>query len=334
MTIPLRTGGALGAATLAAGFAFATAAPAQIAWDLANEYPPNSIHAQTAEVFIDALQEATEGAITITAHHGAALGFRSVDHFDAVGDGALPLASSFGGVWAGIDPVFLISSLPFLAPSISDNWALYQASKPFYEDVLAEANQVFLFATPWPPSGLWGNKPLDSMEALRNVRIRTFDANGTLTLRAAGASPIQVSWADVVPQLSTGAIDGVLTSADGGAASQLWEHQTHFTEVNYAMPLQFMHMNRDEYENLSEEHRAALHEAAEVAEAYGWDLLAARVAENYETMESFGMVVVSDVSEEFLAQLSEAASEAHSEWMSRFGDAAEQLLAEYEAARN
>ncbi len=334
MTITLRPGTAFGAASLAAGLAFATAAPAQIAWDLANEYPPNSIHAQTAEVFIDALHEGTDGAITVTAHHGAALGFRSVDHFDAVGDGALPLASSFGGVWAGIDPVFLISSLPFLAPSISDNWALYQASKPFYEEVLAEANQVFLFATPWPPSGLWGNKPLDSMEALANVRIRTFDANGTVTLRAAGASPIQVSWADVVPQLSTGAIDGVLTSADGGAASQLWEHQTHFTEVNYAMPLQFMHMNRDEYEMLSEEHRAALHEAAEVAEAYGWDLLAARVAENYETMEGFGMVVVSDVSEEFLAALSEAASEAHSEWASRFGDAAEQLLAEYEAARD
>ncbi|MGY6410437.1 MAG: TRAP transporter substrate-binding protein [Alkalilacustris sp.] len=332
MTLPLRP--AVFGTSLVAGLAFASMASAQIAWDLANEYPPNSIHAQTAEVFIEALRDKTDGGIVVTAHHGAALGFRSVDHFDAVGDGALPLASSFGGVWSGIDPVFLISSLPFLAPSIEDNWALYQASRPFYEEVFEAANQVFLFATPWPPSGLWGNGPLDTVDALSGVRIRTFDTNGTVTLRAAGASPIQVSWADVVPQLSTGALDGVLTSADGGAASQLWEHQTHFTEVNYAMPLQFMHMNRDEYEALDDAQRAALREAAAVAEEYGWNLLAARVVENYETMEAFGMVVVTDVSAEFLEALSEAAAEAHAEWATRFGtERAEALLADFEAAR-
>ena len=88
-----------------------------------------------------------------------------------------------------------------------------------------------------------GNKPLDSMDAIKNVRIRTYDANGTITLRNAGAAPIQLSWADTVPQLTTGGIDGVLTSADGGAAAQLWEHQSHFTEVNYASPLQIVHMN-------------------------------------------------------------------------------------------
>ncbi len=323
------------ATAILAGLGLATSASAQIAWDLANEYPQGSIHAMTADTFIAAVHEATGGAITITAHHGAALGFRSVDHFDAVGDGAIPVASSFGGTWAGIDPVFLISSLPFLAASIEDNWALYQASKPYFEAVFEDANQVFLFASPWPPSGLWGNKPLDSMEALRNYRIRTFDANGTVTLRAAGASPIQVSWADVVPQLSTGALEGVLTSADGGAAAQLWEHQSHFTEVNYAMPLQFTHMNRDEYDMLSDELRAALHEAAAVAERQGWDMLAARVAENYEAMVANGMTVVTDVSDEFLAALSEAASESHAEWRNRFGaDNADALLAAFEAARN
>ena len=334
MTHALRRRPALVAASLAVGLGFATAAPAQIAWDLANEYPPNSLHAQTAEVFIAALHEATDGAITVTAHHGASLGFRSVDHFDAVGDGALPLASSFGGVWAGIDPVFLISSLPFLAPSIEDNWVLYEASKPFYEAAFEAANQVFLFAAPWPPSGMWGNKPLDSMEAMRNLRIRVSDSNGTVTMAAAGASPMQVSWADVVPQLSTGAIESVLTSADGGVAAQFWEHLSHFTEVNYAMPLQFMHMNRDEYDSLSDAQREAVHQAAATAEAHGWELIAARVAENYETISANGVTVVAGVSDDFIAALTEAASGAHAEWVARFGAPAEELLATYEAARD
>jgi len=324
--------------TLAAAFAtaslglVATGASAQVAMDLANEYPPASIHAQTADTFIAAVSAASDGAITITPHHGAALGYRSADHFDAVGDGAVELASSFVGAWAGIDPVFLISSLPFLAPSIEDNRALYEASKPYYEATLADANQVFLFATPWPPSGLWGKKPLDTMEAIANVRIRTFDTNGTITLREAGASPIQLSWADTVPQLTTGGIDGVLTSADGGAAAQLWEHQSHFTEVNYAMPLQILHMNLDAYEALSAEQQEMIRTAAAEAETFGWDLLANRVSENYATMEGAGMTIVTGVSAEYLASLGAAAETTVAEWKARFS-AADTLMAEFEAAR-
>jgi TRAP-type C4-dicarboxylate transport system substrate-binding protein len=311
---------------------FVTGASAQVAMDLANEYPPASIHAQTADTFIAAVDAASAGAITITAHHGAALGYRSADHFDAVGDGAIDLASSFVGAWAGIDPVFLISSLPFLAPSIADNRALYEASKPYYEATLADANQVFLFATPWPPSGLWGKKPLDSMEAIANVRIRTFDANGTITLREAGASPIQLSWADTVPQLTTGGIDGVLTSADGGASAQLWEHQSHFTEVNYAMPLQILHMNKDTFDGLSAEQQQIIRDAAAQAETFGWDLLANRVSENYATMTGAGMTIVTDVSPDYLAALGTAAETTIAEWKARF-DAADALMDAYQSAR-
>lgn len=316
-----------------AGVVLAPAALAQsVSWDLSNEYPPGSIHAQTADRFIDAVAEASEGEVTITAHHGAALGYRSLDHFDAVGDGAIEIASSFVGPWAGIDPVFLLPSLPFLAPSVEDTRALYEAARPYYEATLEDSNQILLYATPWPPSGIWANKPVDSVEALSGLRIRTFDANGTVTMREAGASPIQLSWADTVPQLTTGGIEAVLTSADGGAAAQLWEHQSHFTEVNYALPLQFVHVNRDAFEGLAEAQQAAVRSAAADAEEYGWDLLGERVQQNYATMEGQGMTIVTDVPAAYIDHLTEAAQTALDEWRARFPDA-DALLEDYEARR-
>jgi TRAP-type C4-dicarboxylate transport system substrate-binding protein len=311
----------------------AQSASAQVAWDLVNEYPPNSIHAQAADRFIELLSEKSGGSISVTAHHGAALGYKSVDQFDAVGDGAVQVASSFIGPWAGIDPAFILTSLPFLAPTTEDAFALYKAAKPTYEKVLEDANQVMLFATPWPPSGFWGNKPVDSMEALKGMRIRTFDASGTTTLKAAGAAPIQLSWADVVPQLMTKGIDGVLTSADGGAASQLWEHQSHFTEVNYALPLQIVHVNKDAFESLSEEQRKAVTEAASEAEAYGWELVVNRVQENYEQMRSHGMTIVEKVSPDFIAELTKAGQLAVDDWKSKMGASGEEILKAYEEAR-
>jgi TRAP-type transport system periplasmic protein len=320
---------------MAGGVAIAatTASAQSYRWDLANEYPPGSIHAESANRFIEALRETSDGEIQVTAHHGGALGYNSLDHFDAVGDGAVELASSYVGPWAGIDPIFLLSSLPFLAPTIGDTRALYEAATPYYERVLDDANQVLLYATPWPPSGIWANKPVDSMEALRNLRIRTFDANGTITMREAGAAPIQLSWADTVPQLAAGAIDAVLTSADGGAAAQLWEHQSHFTEINYALPLQIVHINRDVFEGLSDELQEAVREAAAEAEEFGWELLGKRVEQNYEQMQGHGMTIVTDVPEDFMQALSEAAQAAVQDWRTRF-DEADELLEDYEARRN
>ncbi|ETA49652.1 TRAP transporter substrate-binding protein [Ponticoccus alexandrii] len=321
---------------LIVGALAAAAQPAwaqSVTWDLANEYPPNSVHAQSADTFIDALKEVSGDDMVVTAHHGAALGYKSIDQYDAVGDGALDLASSFATPWSGIDPVFILSSIPFLVTTPEEERQLYEIAKPYYEAVLAADNQVLLFATPWPPSGLWGNKPLDSLEALDGVKLRTYDANGTITFGNTPAIPVQLSWADTVPQLSTGAIDAVLTSADGGSAAQLWEQQSHFTEVNYAMPLQFVHLNRDVYEALSDEQKAWVAEAAAKAEDFGWGLLEDRVAQNYAEMESRGMTIVTDVDPAYIAKLTEAAKPALEEWKEKMGEDANSILAAFEEQR-
>jgi len=311
-----------------------TALAQSLTWDLSNEYQAGSIHGQAAEVFAEKLAELSGGDIAVTLHHGSALGYKSVDHFDAVGDGALELASSYVGPWGGIDALFLLSSLPFLTPTPENVWDLYEAARPEYEAVLENNNQVLLFATPWPPSGIWANKPVDSMEALSNLRIRTYDANGTITFRAANAAPIQLSWADVVPQLTTGGIDAVLTSADGGAAASMWEHQSHFTEVTYASPLQFLHMNRDVYDSLTDEQREWVHEAAAAGELHGWRALPERVAQNYAQMREHGMTIVEEVDMGYLETLGEAGAEAIEDWKSRVGARGEAILEAYEAARN
>lgn len=307
-------------------------ASAQTNMDMANEYPPNSIHAETADHFIRVLTDESEGAVAVTPHHGGALGYKSVDHYDAVGDGAVQIATSFSGSWSGINPIFLVSSLPFLATNLDDTRELYEATRPYYEAAMEADNQIFLYATPWPPSGFWAKKPIDTVEALQGLKIRSFDTPGTTTLVNAGAGPVQLSWADIVPQLTTNGIDAVLTSADGGASAQFWEYLSDFTEVNYALPLQVTHMNRDAFEALSEEEREALLEAARQTEAFGWDLLSSRVSENYATLSDNGVTVTTDVDPDLIANLQAAAEPVVTEWAERVGADAQDLLSTYRAA--
>jgi TRAP-type C4-dicarboxylate transport system substrate-binding protein len=320
------------AAGAVAALSVGTAAAADMKWDLANEYQASSIFGQGDEFFANKLKELSGGKIELTLHLGGSLGYKSKDHFDAVGDGAIQMADSFTGSWQGFDPIFTMPSLPFLVGSVEEAYKLYQVAKPFYEEVFAKNNQKLLYASAWPPSGMWGKKPLDSIEAIKNLRIRSYDPNGTRTLKAAGAAPIQLSWADVVPQLSTGGIDAVLTSAEGGVNAKFWEHLNHFTEINYALPLSMVHMNKDTYDGLSADMKKAVDEAAAATEKNNWDGLANRRANNYKTMKSNGMTVVTGVSKDYLTYLSKAGEGALKDWLEKMGDRGEKIIAGYNKA--
>ena len=85
---------------------------ADVKWDMANEYQESSIHGEGQKVFSSTLQEKSGGSIIITNHFGGSIGYKSKEHFDAVGDGALPIANTSMGQVAGIEPIFLLSSDP------------------------------------------------------------------------------------------------------------------------------------------------------------------------------------------------------------------------------
>jgi len=298
-------------------------------WDMANEYAPTSIHAENDLFFIQTLEKLSGGEIKITHHPGASLGYKSKDQFDAVTDGALPLADTFVGPLRGIDPIFLLSSLPFLAKTIDQAKILWTVSVPYYEKVLKESNQILLYASPWPPSGIWAKKPVRTMDDLKNLKIRTYDPNGTITFKNVGAAPIQLSWSDVVPQLGTGGIDAVLTSAEGGVSSKFWDLLSGFSEINYSSPLNMIHMNADVYNKLPESLKKAVKEAAVKANDHAWQAAYERVQQNYKDMKAHKMTIVTDVPAEVLDKLAECGKPAVDEWLEKMGPDGGKILEEY-----
>src|SRR5690606_27651052 len=148
----------------------------EVKWDMANEYAASSLHGEAQTLFGETLTKETNGAIEITNHFGASLGYKSREQFDAVGDGGLPIANTNTGPLAGIDPLFLLSSLPFLVRNPYDAKLLWEVALPYYQKVFADNNQILLFASPWPPAGIWANKPLTSKEDLAGLKIRAWDA--------------------------------------------------------------------------------------------------------------------------------------------------------------
>ena len=298
-------------------------------FDMANEYPLTSIHSENDGFFIKTLEAKSKGRIKITHHPGASLGYKSKDQFDAVTDGALPIADTYVGPLRGIHPIFLLSSLPFLAKTIDDAKILWQVSMPYYEEVLKDSNQILLYASPWPPSGIWAKKSITTVEGLKNLKIRTYDPNGTITFKNIGAAPIQLSWSDVVPQLGTGGIESVLTSAEGGVSSKFWDLLSHFIEINYSSPLNMVHMNADAFNGLPDELKKAVKDSAAEANDHAWETAKGRVAQNYKDMKANGMTVVQGVPDPMLDALAKAGQPAVDGWLKKMKGKGEKILTEY-----
>ena len=294
--------------------------------DFSNEYNDKSIHAQGDAYFIEQVKELTGGSVDIALHTSGSLGFKSADHFYAVADNAVQIADTLAGTIGGIDPIFLLSSLPFVADSVDEAQKLYEIARPQYAKVFEDNDQILLYASPWPASGIWSEEMVNSTDALTNLKIRTYDKNGTIAFKEAGAAPVLLSWADVIPQLSTGGISAVLTSAESGANGSFWEHLNHYTEIRYAVPLNMVHMNRDAFEDLSEEEQAAILEAAKRTDEHNWETVRSRLEQNYAELKSHDVNIYTDVDPGMADTLKAAAEPAIKEWLENTGSVGQEIL--------
>src|SRR5262245_58382179 len=124
-----------------------------ITWSMADEYPATSIQGEADARFAREVSRRTGGRIEIAHQFDASSGFRSREMVDAIGRGAVPIGNIYMGALGGVDPVFLLPSLPFLATTPEQGQALAAVARPHYERVLAKHNQVLLFQSRWPASG-------------------------------------------------------------------------------------------------------------------------------------------------------------------------------------
>ena len=76
------------------------------------------------------LKSKTGNRVVIRLLPNAESKLRTHEQLKAVTEGKFAMATSFGGALAAESPVFLMSSLPFVTPTVRDQRALYEAVWP------------------------------------------------------------------------------------------------------------------------------------------------------------------------------------------------------------
>ena len=313
---------------LLAHAALGHAAFAQTIWRGATEYPAASVAGEGLARLAAILEQRTAGQLRLEPRYDGPDGLRSATIPTAVAEGRLEVGDALGGAITALDPIFQLSSLPFLAPTVADGWRLYQAARPAYVRAFAAHGERLLYATPRPASGLWSRAPVTGLVALQDLTLRTYDEAGAQVFRAAGARAVVVPIADTAQRLDDGSVDAVLTSGDTGVGEQLWNDARYFLAIGYAMPLSFTTLSAAAYERLPPEQRRAVDEAAAELDADQWRGLLERVQQTYKAMRLHG-VEITEPDAGMAAELALASANVTEAWLRGAGPEAAAVLDAY-----
>ncbi|WLW63251.1 TRAP transporter substrate-binding protein [Achromobacter sp. PD1] len=293
---------------------------------MTTEYPATSMPGQGVSTFAELVRAKTAGNVVIDASYDASKGIKSADMIDAVQARKVDAGDAFAGALAAKYPLFGVSSLPFLADSLSKARNLNKAARPAYEKLLAAHGQKLLYTTPWPASGIWSKQKLDSVAALKKLSIRTYDATSQDVMQKAGARAQNISFADAMPLIASGEVNAVLSSGDGGAGRKLWEHLPNFAEINYAMPISVATMNLQAYQALDARTRRAIDQAAAQTETEQWKRIDGRLQQNYANMRKNGVAINTSVPLPVQRALKDAAADSVKNWKAAAGPEAAAIL--------
>ena len=302
-------------------------------WEMETEYPRDSMPGAGLDRFAAELNQRSHDEIMAMPNYEASMGFKGVDLLRAAEAGKLQLADSFAGPLGEMAPIFLLSSLPFVATSFDDAWRLYQVAKPAYQAAFAAHHQRLLYATPWPPTGLWAKHPVLTPADLSSLSIRAYDETSRQVMAASGAKSVYLSFPDAMPRLKDGSLTGVLSSGDGGAGRKLWLYLPSFTAINYAVPLSLASVNEDAYRALPPELKQAVDASAAATEAAQWQLIRARLEANYATMRANHVEISEQPGPALKALLATSADGAIAAWQAQVGPEGAAVLAAYRGER-
>ncbi|WP_249977830.1 TRAP transporter substrate-binding protein [Vreelandella olivaria] len=296
-------------------------------------WPEGNFQVRALNQFADAVKEATDGEVELDIHSGGALGLKGPELLSAVRDGLVQGADMLLTQQVGEEPLLGIESVPYLTRNINDAALLRATAWPYYEAVAAEYNQKFLYTVPWPGQGVFTRQPVETVEDLQGVKLRTVDKNGTEFFKALGASPVQMPWGEVVPALASGVIDGVTTSTPSGVDGSFWEFTTYFNKLDWQLAPDVVSINLDAWNALTAEQQQTIETLAQEMEPQFQQLSQDEDERNAQILADHG-IHMSAPSAELSKQLTDAARPQWQQFRESAGTQADELMTRYLEARD
>ncbi len=278
-------------------------------------------------MFTQDVAKATNGSLQIAVHSAGSL-FKHPEIKRAVRQGTAPIGEILESLASNEAPVYGLDSVPFLTSGYDSAHKLYLAQKPYLEKQLASEGLMLLYSVPWPPQGFYAKKEIKSVDELKGMKFRTYNAMIGRIAALAGAIPTQIEVPDLPTAFATGRVDVMITSASTGVDSKAQDYLTNYIDTQAWQPRNIVFVNKQAFDKLTPAEQKAVTDAAKVAEERGWKLSIEEMTIKTAALKAAGIKVTAPTPE-FKAGLTKIGDTIAAEWEKAAGADGAAMLAAY-----
>ncbi|SFG67682.1 TRAP-type C4-dicarboxylate transport system, substrate-binding protein [Palleronia marisminoris] len=264
---------------------------------LAEFHPPT--HFVVEEVYdpMDAaLAEATNNELGLQLYMGGELGAGPAEQYNRVVEGVADISFGLPGYTASNFPKTLLTELPGVIDPDTGTEAIIENI-----DMLSDEYRRVQLLSLWnnePAYLLTADTPIRSLEDMSGLSIRVPSRNAGLVIEAWGATPVSMPAPEIYNAMQTGVIDGAMIDPSALDGFKLNEVTNCITRgMDTTISSFFLIMNRDSFDNLSDEKQQALLEAGEQAARDGreaWAAAGDTAMETFRSTEGKEIIELSD----------------------------------------
>ena len=321
--------GLLAAATALSGMTVSSAMADK--WDMPLAYPATNFHSETAANFGKCVTEATGGKIEIVTHPNGSL-FKGNEIKRAVQTGQANIGERLISAHQNENPLYGVDSVPFVVSSFDQHEKLWGIAGPKIAAALDGENLHYLYSVPWPPQGFYFKKEINSVADMKGVKFRSYSTATARLAELTGMLPVQVEAAELSQALATGVAESFISSGATGYDSKVWEHLTHFYEVDAWLPRNIVFVNKDAWNGLDDAGKAAMNDCAAKAKAEGLERSKAYTQFTLDGLKAGGMTV-QRAGDALVNELKAIGETMTNEWLANAGDDGKAIIDAYRAGQ-
>jgi len=169
------------------------------------------------------VKKATNGRLEISVFWSGQHPYQGSDMLKVIRDGSAELAHFYGGFLTSVEPVFGIDAIPMLFPSGADEsfalvsklWGDFKLDrKGVLERILEDKwGGCMIHALPATQQRIYSNGyKITGLGSLKGHKVRVYSPELATLVKILGGTPVSIGFGEVYTGLSTGLIDGLVTS--------------------------------------------------------------------------------------------------------------------------
>ncbi|NYT66144.1 TRAP transporter substrate-binding protein [Alcaligenaceae bacterium] len=315
---------------VAAALSTAAASAHAEKWDMPLAYPANNFHTENAVDFAACVKEKTGGKLDIVTHPNGSL-FAGNDIKRAVQTGQAAIGERVTSAHENENAIYGVEAIPFVATSFEASDKLWKTALPQMKKVLDSQNLVYIYSVPWPASGFYTKKEINTVDDLKGIKFRAYNAATARIAELAGMIPMQIEAAELSQALATGVVDSIMTSSTTGVDSKVWEQGiSHFYNVQAWLPRNTVFVNKRAWNALDDATREAVTVCGDKTYNDGLAKVKTLSEQYLKTLTDNG-VAVSAPSPELEAGLAKLGETMTAEWLQKSGADGQAIIDAYKA---